>query len=182
MVAGGAIAFAADGDLYLTAHDGSFKLLRLTPQGKVSVFNDFGSFFSLHTVAADTNGHVYVGVRGAEIFRYDQGNPDSKQLLAQGSWNARHSMTMSPDQTSIYLWRKPTLFRINPVDGTITTLAEVPADAGPSAGIAVVPIPPPPIPTVSGWSLWVMALLVLTGGTILVPHSGHTPLSFPVKS
>ncbi len=171
----GAIAFAADGDLYFTTGLDGFNLLRrITPEGNAFPFDGFGSIITPVTVTADESGHVYVGLETAEIFKYDAGDPESKDLLAVVPPGGRYSMTMSPDQSEIYVnsWGVVTsggLWSIDVRDGAVTLLAGFSEVSGVPAGIAVVPVPPPPpIPTVSGWFLPVMALLVLTAGTITI--------------
>jgi len=178
---GGAIAFAADGDLYFTNDflEGIGILGRISPDGNASLFDTFPGIVRPQTLTADESGNVYVGIGGAEIFRYDAGKPDSKELLVDGTWISRHSMTMSPDETLIYLHWGGRLFGIDVVDGSFTTLADFsdPPFLGSTAGIAVVPIPPPPIPTVSGWGLITMTLFLLTAGTIVIQsgRAGQRP-------
>ena len=81
-------------------------------------------------------------------------------------------MTMSLDQTGIYaigVGFPFTLVAVDPLDGSVTTLAEIGAGgelAESVGGSAVVPIPQPPIPSVSAWGLVVLTLLLLTVGTI----------------
>jgi len=177
----GAIAFAADGDLYFTndAFDGIGMLGRITPDGNVSVFDTFPGIVRPNSVTADDTGHVYAGLGTGEIFRYDAGDPDSKELWVLGPATSRHSMTMSPDQSQIYLQSAGRVFAIDVVDGSFTTLADFsdPSFFGSTAGIAVVPIPPPPIPTVSGWGLMAMTLFLLTAGTIVIQsgRAGQRP-------
>ncbi len=172
----GAIAFAANGDLYFTTGlDGFYLLRRITPEGNAFPFDSFGTMNRSWTVTADESGHVYVGLRSAEIFKYDAGDPESKELLVTGSWFGRHSMTMSPDQSRIYVnsWGVVTtrgLWSIDVRDGAVTLLAGFSEGDGVPAGIAVVPVPPPPpIPTVSQWGIVVMTLLLLAAGTIAIP-------------
>lgn len=168
---GGAIAISADGDLYFGNHLGAFNnVLRFTGVHQGSVFDAFEWNVDAVTITADDDGHVYFGLDSAEILRYDAGDPESREVLAVLSCPIRCSMAMSPDQTTIYLHRDRTLFGIDVVDGTVTTLAVIPPDMflGWGAGIAVVPTPPPPIPTISRWGLIMMTLLVLTVGTIMI--------------
>ncbi len=162
-----AIAFAADGDLYFTIDFPYRGIRRITPQGNASFFDSLDSLSDHISVTADDSGHVYVGLGSTEIFKYDAGNPGSKELLAVFPIGGRHSMAMSPDQSKVYGNSRSRLFGIDVLDGTVTTLAEFDDGfSGPPAGIAVVP--PPPIPTLSGWFLPVMALLMLTAGTVVL--------------
>lgn len=167
---GGAIAFAADGDLYLARAAPGNIMFHITPQGKASIFEDFGPIISPNTVTADESGNVYVALDSSEVFRYKAGDSGSKEFLALVPCAGRCSMTMSPDQSKIYHQVGRTLYSVDVLGRTLTTVGEIPPDAflGFSAGIAVVPIPPPPIPIVSAWALCVMTLLMLTVGTIMI--------------
>ena len=102
----------------------------------------------------------------SSIFRYQAGDPESKELLTLIPTGGRNSMTMSLDQSKIYINTIPAVFEIDVVDGTVGVLFEIPYNLfGRPGGIAVVP-PPPPIPTMTEWGMILMTLLTLTVGTI----------------
>jgi len=165
------IAFAADGDLYFTTVLNNFsQLRRVTPDGNATDFDNFGSIILGQTLAGDKSGHIYVALKSAEIFRYDAGNPESKELLAMLACGERCSITMSPDQHLIYFHRGGLLFGIDVVDGTVATLVDFtdPPRLAPTAGMAVVPTTPPCIPAVSQWGLIAMVFAVLAAGTIVI--------------
>lgn len=184
--AGGAIAFAADGDLYLAHFFFEYEVRRITPDGNASSFDTFGNIFPVHTVTADDSGNVYVVVETSgnltsSLFRYQAGDPESKDVLAVLPIGGQNSLAMSPDQSMIYVNAFNTIgggtsgrvLRIDVVDGNVTTLAEF-GDGllGVPTGMAVVPIPPR-IPTITEWGMVVMVLLLITVGTILIQrHRG----------
>ena len=175
--AGGAIAFAADGDLYFTNTfvDGIGVVRRITPDGNAFPFDEYTGLDRPKAILGDRSGHIYVGLGNGEIFRYRAGDPASKELFAVFA-GGRHSMAMPLDQREIYVNAfsdSDAIFgrvlRIDVVDGAVTTVSEfTDGFITPPAGIAVVPLPPPPIPTVSGWSVIAMTLLVLTAGTAVL--------------
>ncbi len=169
----GSIGFAADGDLYLTTGLNGINLLRrITPEGNAFPFDSFGSIITAEAVTADASGNVYVGLETAEVFRYDAGDPASKELLTVLPSGGRYSMTMSPDQTKIYLHRLGGLLTIDVLDGAVTWLGGYNDGLwGAVGGVAVVPILPPPIPTISHWGMVVLMLLLLAAGTIAIPRN-----------
>ncbi len=123
-------------------------------------------------LTADDAAHVYVGrAESHEILRYDAGDPESREVLAFGAPFALvYSMTMAPDQGSLYVAALNLFVAVDLTDGSVTTLAELTQAEFATNGIAVVPSPPPPpgIPAVSEWGVVVMTLLLLTLGTIVL--------------
>ena len=164
----GAIAFAADGDLYFANVQGGNFVLRITPDGEASLFDDYGND-DPWALTADDAGHVYVGLENAILYRYDAGDPDSREVLVSFPFGATFSMTMSPDQGSIYVGSPSfqQLFAVDVTDGTVSSLAEFPEGSIAGLGIAVVRSPPPAIPAVSKWGVVTMTLLILAAGTVL---------------
>ncbi len=136
----GDMAFAADGDLYVADILGN-RVLRIAPAGSVFVFDEF---VRAHAVTADRGGHVYVGTDLGEIFRYDAGDPGSKELLVDLRESTPFifpTMTMSPDDSRIYVETVfKELFAVDPVDGTVTTVATLSEAFLTIEGIAVVPL------------------------------------------
>ncbi len=173
LISGGPIAFTADGDLYFGNQELGNFLLRITPEGDASLFEDYGNTLDITAITSDDAGNLYVGVVGTvtnEIYRYDAANPWSKTVLASGGpFVLGFAMAMSPDQTQIYVaTTTDELFALDPVNGAFTLLADLTQEGvSVPAGIAVAP-PPGPIPAVSAWGMITMTLALFTAGTLLI--------------
>lgn len=102
------IAFAADGDLYLTPggngaiFDSQDYVLRFPPTTwEASIFDgNWALTTTPHAIATDAAGFVYVG-ESSRIHRYRAGNPGSRIMLAQ--LGAVGTITLSPDQRSLHV-------------------------------------------------------------------------------
>ena len=140
----GAIAFAADGDLY---YAGSFEdqVVRITPEGEGFVFDEYPFNVNVFTLTADGSGNVYVKVSrptGTEILRYRTGNPNSQQVVVSAVPGS--SMTVSPDNMHLFLAASGgTVYSVDLGDGTVGVVAQS-SDYLPlfGAGIAVAPVRP----------------------------------------
>ncbi len=144
-----AIAFAADGDLYLTPGGngcvaGHNYLLRFAPPDwEVSIFDAYPDNVGAWAVAADRSGFVYVQRSGAtgfnDLVRYRVGDSGSLEVLVSPLETAR--LTMSPDQTRVYVHNADSGTRVLAVDvrdGSVVVVAEL-SDTSFGGGIAVVP-------------------------------------------
>jgi len=171
----GSIAFAADGDLFFASSTGAWYLQRITPEGEGFLFEDYGNFICPVALAADHAGNVYIGLTRAngqgDLLRYQAGDPASKELLATGvPFILKWVMTMSPDQSLIYAATPlDALYGVDPANGALTLLAEIPgAPPAPPQGIAVVPPRPSMIPATSTWGLLVLTLTGFVLGTLMI--------------
>ncbi len=162
-----ALTFAADGDLYYTTIlNNSNRLMRVTPDGNATEFDNYGSINQGNAMTADRPGHIYVALDSVGIVRYQAGNPASKETVATFACGPECSMTMSPDQSQIYFHRGGKLFGVDVANGTTTLLADyLTIPFGFTGGIA---IPPrmPCVPISSRGGLFVLILVLLTAGTI----------------
>ncbi len=101
----------------------------------------------VRTVAFDKAGNLFVGVdqfygRGGRIYRYDGGFRENKRLLVSGFLGAP-SITMSPDDSLVYLVDLVRLYAVDADDGSVTEIFRVPEGFATGTGIAVY-IPPVP--------------------------------------
>jgi hypothetical protein len=139
---GGAIAFAADGDLYYGNTNSADNTLRISPAGNATLFEDYG-FDDPVAVTADLAGQVYVGLETSQLLRYNMGEPESTELLTSGLLGLRHAIAMAPDQAHVYVaTAAQELIAVDVDDGTRDSLAVVVSSRLVGAGIAVVPFPP----------------------------------------
>ncbi len=171
-----AMAFAADGDLYFTTLLNNFnRLMRVTPDGIATEFDNYGSIITGETLTADKNGFVYVALENGEILRYRTGNPASRQVFTTLICSLQCSMTMSPDQKLIYFHRGKELWTIDVEDGTTTQLLYFlpPPPLGPSGGIAVAPAPPC-VSLSSQIALILTGVVLLICGTIAIVYRSRT--------
>ncbi len=148
-----AIGFAADGDLYLCPGGngcvaGHNRLLRFTPlDWEVSVFVAYPPNVIPAALAADRSGFVYVHRSGTgfnDLARYRAGDSGSLEVLASPGGAMR--LTMSPDQTRVYVYNAIPGTRVLAVDvrdGSVTVVAEL-FEMAFGGGIAVVPFRVPP--------------------------------------
>jgi hypothetical protein len=105
IVASGGLAADKNGNLFVGQPR---YLLRFTPQGEVSTFDDFGINQRPITVVFDDAGNLFVGVRwwqtGDRIYRYDNADASRRELLIEGvdpSWG-NFTITMSPNANELY--------------------------------------------------------------------------------
>ena len=145
VVGGGAIAFAADGDLYYAGFEED-QVVRITPQGEGIVFDVYPFNVNVLNLTADASGNVYVIVSGpptgTEILRYHTGDPSSRQVVAIGVWG--YGIATTPDNTALYLAQSGgKLSTVDVADGTVDVVAES-SDYLPlfGLGIAVAPVRP----------------------------------------
>lgn len=113
----GALDFAPNGDLFHGSH-GADAVIRITPDGEVSVFDPLTVATSL---VFDRMGNLFV-VAGPTVFRYDAGDPDARRVLASG-FGAIHgggnTLTFSPDESSLYMaaFVDQSVYAIDPENG-----------------------------------------------------------------
>ncbi len=163
-----ALAFAADGDLYFTTIlNNSERLMRVTPEGTVTEFDNYGSLTRAAALTSDRSGNIYVALtQGGGLVKYEAGNSASKETIATIACGTQCSMTMSPDQSQIYFHRGGKLFGVNLINGTNTLLANyVTPPFGFTGGIALPPALPC-VPVNSHWCWCIVTLVVLAAGTI----------------
>ena len=165
----GALDFAPNGDLFYCG-DLADAIIRITPEGKSSVFDPLLKPTSL---AFDRQGNLFVAA-GPKIFRYDNGNANSRRILASGFVTSSGSplpLTLSRDGTIIYVADlSSTVYTVDAEDGTTKFLVDISQAllyfARPN-GITVF-APPTEVPTVSRWGVVVTALLVLGVGALVL--------------
>jgi len=176
----GHIAIALGGDLYFmnSLGGGGDFALRITPQGGVSLFDEYKS--NPRSVTADAEGHLFVGLSNGTIFRYNAGDPDSREQLVSGPpFVLSYTMTMSEDDSRIYVAALNQLVAVNPADGAVTLLALIEDGNFATGGIAVAPGSPMGIPAVGQWGLLIMMLLVATGGTVVYMKRTRAAIGAP---
>ncbi len=176
IVGRGALDFARNGDLFYCG-DLAGVIIRITPGGQSSVFDTLPAPSSL---AFDAHGNLFVmagqaGV-GTTLYRYDNADPNSRRILAQGFAGASgvpEPITLSADGTVLYfleLWGK--LYAIDAEDGTRTVLTDL-TDLLSGVMVGVVPdgitlYAPEQIPATSEWGIVLMILVFLTVGTLVL--------------
>lgn len=153
----GALDFAPNGDLFYCSVLAQ-EIVRITPDG-VGFFFDQPPGEVPVTLAFDSLGNLFVGTnnnRNYAIYRYDEGDPASRILLAtfkpdaHGAASAPVALTVSPDDSLIYFgvglsdFTVPGgyLYGVDPVDGSSVILADFaivapPEIRTPVLGIAV---------------------------------------------
>lgn len=129
---GGLVADAA-GNLYLGQ---SRYLLRFTPTGEVSVFDDFGTTnFTIRTLAIDDAGDLYAGVSWwpahDRIYRYENADPSRRSLVIEGEENTwgDFTITMSPNPNELYQGAFGQLYAID-VETGVRRLVPIPSPGG----------------------------------------------------
>ncbi len=173
----GALDFAPNGDLFYCG-DFAGAIIRITPEGESSVFDTLPAPSSL---VFDAHGNLFVGAGqagvGTTFYRYDNGDPNSRRILAQGfkgQSGVPSPVALSADGSVLYVVQaNGFLFAIDAEDGTTTLVATIGSVLGGRPhGIAV--YAPEPIPATSEWGILLMTLLLLTGGTLLLSRgSAH---------
>lgn len=145
----GNIAFAADGDLYLSpggdgAAAGDDYVLRFHPPGwEVSLFDSFGLNTTPGSVSADRSGYVYVRDSHDNIFRYVAGDPATREVLTS-EIKGGVAFTIAPDHRRLLARVVYSVVRIGSIDvqdGGLEILGELPLGIINTNGIAVVPYP-----------------------------------------
>jgi len=160
----GKIAFALGGDLYSMNTSIGQYALRITPQGGVTLFDEYKSIPT--AVSADDEGHLFVGLGNGTVYRYNAGDPNSREVLVSGPpFFIDYAMTMSEDESRIYVAALNQLVAVDPVGGAVTLLAVIENGSYAVGGIAVAPGPPMGIPAVGQWGMLIMMLLIATAGT-----------------
>ena len=132
------IAFASDGDMYCATGCCPSQLLRISPEGEVFVFDEYGLFQSSETLTADGANNVYVGLTFGDIVRYQAGEPDSTEVLVESTFEGQDPIVMSPDETRLYVLDAFRLYSVDVATGMTQLVATVP---GFGADLAVVPHP-----------------------------------------
>ena len=130
IVAGASLAFAPNGDLFVA--DGDSAVLRITPEGDATVFEEFDGRITTTTIGFDSAGNLFLGVQvgGPEdkIYRYDAGLVENKRLLISGLHTAgRFALTVAPDQRDLYVVDRRGVYAIDAQDGTKRVLFEFPS-------------------------------------------------------
>ena len=166
-----AIAFVPDGDLYFTSIlNNSGRLMRVTPDGTATEFDNYGTTTHGITLTNDRRGYIYVGLRNRQILRYRAGDPASKTVLVPaGPWATIYSIAMSADQSLLYVHSYHKAYAIDVLSGSYTTLVEffTPMREGFTGGIAVAPSMPC-VSMASAWSLNALALVMFAAGTAAI--------------
>jgi hypothetical protein len=102
---GGLVADSA-GNLYLGQPE---RILRFSPAGEGSIFDDFGRNASAGPLTIDDHDNLFVGVNlpdgSSRIYRYDAVQPALRRELANSGENNWYpfTITLSPDQTEVYM-------------------------------------------------------------------------------
>ncbi len=139
----GPIAVLPDGDvLYGFAGLGSLPptLYRVAPDGAVTVFD---SIFA-HSIAVSSAGDVFV--LSGNVYRYPAGDPGNRELVAENFTNGAFSasMTLSPDESSLYVANATKLFGVNLSSGSVAELATIPGPYASFAGAGIAVYVPEP--------------------------------------
>ena len=136
------MTFASTGDLYVAVGVAPgpipTRLLRITAEGATSVFDEYDLPDQPQALTADRFGNLFIAV-GNWFYRYRAGDPDSKELLSPESFGRMHQITMSPDESQLYvpigLWVRT----VDVTNGFVEALALVPG-VNSLIGIAVAPL------------------------------------------
>ena len=146
LIRGGGLAFSSSGDLFVAQDRYIF---RFDPDGMGTVFDDLGRSDGAYTLVFDPLGNLFVGAvqfgPNEKVFRYDDGQADSRRILADGFDSARLTLTLSPDQRELYLVVSHYIWGIDVDTGATRVVFQFP-DGGFHArgnGIAVF-VPPLP--------------------------------------
>ncbi len=129
LLGGGALDFAPNGDLFYCGiyADG---VIRITPEGKGSLFDPLPGPGSL---GFDRAGNLFVAAGqagvGATIYRYDDADPDTRRILAEGflGWSGQaNPLTLSPDGSTVYYADGGgELYAVDADDGEITYVGNI---------------------------------------------------------
>jgi hypothetical protein len=150
----GPIAFAPNGDLYLGNELG--QIWRVGPDGSSSLFDSFVGSSGVLALTTDMAGNLFALGTGG-VYRYQVGNPDSQQLIAPFmNLSGQTSMTMSPNQDSVYFAAGIHLYEIDAVTGAVSLLATLPVE-GPLAGSGIAVYVPEP----AGLALILCGILIV---------------------
>jgi len=108
----------------------------------VALFDTLPGSTTMLSVAIDSSGDVFVlGAEGSQqqVYRYPGGDPAARELLLDQDFllAARTSMTLTLDESSVYVANAGRLFSIDAVSGALSQLATIPMSASAGAGIAV---------------------------------------------
>jgi hypothetical protein len=139
----GAMAFAADGDLYYLNRPG-FDIVRIPPDRVGSIFDE-SYVGSLVSIAADVYGHLFVSHGPSNsLYRYNAGDAGSKTLLAGMVDFGDLTIALSTDHSVLYavsyeLTRVGRVHTVNPDNGDVSVFVELPDSYTPLSGIAVGP-------------------------------------------
>ena len=141
----GGLDFGPSGDLYLASRT---KVLRFTPEGTSSIFDDLGSNTRVRSVVVDEQGNLFVGVQypePAHMYRYDQEDPGRRRLLTDDLDVSWLTLAMSPDHREVYATVNRRIYAIDRATGQTRILHEFPVEGAyyHAHGIAVF-VPPLP--------------------------------------
>jgi DNA-binding beta-propeller fold protein YncE len=140
-----AIAFAANGDLYFSGGGGPWGsvsvVLRFAATGERFIFEVSGFTGPIFTsLVGDRDGHMYVASDEGDILSYSSGDPTTRETLVADRFFGPYAITMSPDQTHLYVANLHTLYTVDVQTGDVQVIAELPFEAGGRAsGIGVAP-------------------------------------------
>jgi hypothetical protein len=147
IVAAGGLAADRDRNLFVGQPR---YLLRFTPQGEVSTFDDFGINTGVISVTMDEGGSLFAGVQWwpdhDRIYRYENADSSRKTLVIEGQENTwgNFTITMSPNPNELYMASFGRLYAID-IENGIRRLLPIPDPDGNrrvgSNGLAVY-IPP----------------------------------------
>lgn len=130
----GPIAFAPNGDLYIGAQQGVF---RLAPDGSLTAFSSYW----VAGLAVSTLGDVYL-IQPGGLYRYPQGDPQAGQFIAQllifGTFGT--SMVLSGDESTMFVADSGRLLSVNVESGDITE-SQIPGSTAGSGMALYVPEP-----------------------------------------
>ena len=186
---GGALDFGPNGELFYIGHSAD-GVIRITPDGVASVFDELSNGSSL---VFDRRGNLFVTAEDVDLgwvlFRYDDGDPVTRRVLASGFVGFRDHLPLdlSPDETHVYLTDLThKVYAVDVNDGTTTEVADFSGVASAfgtpfhgAHGIAV--YAPAFIPTVSQWGIVSLILLLASAGAILVRRRAHASTSGPQR-
>lgn len=121
-------------------------LVEMFPTGERTLLDDFGCapgcgiYNIAHCVAVDRFGNLFVAVDMSatngpfSIFRYDGTDPATRRLLTSGfAYSGANSITLSPDETQLYLATTFHLWAIDVNDGSRSELFRFRRDAAAAA-------------------------------------------------
>ena len=103
----GAVALAPDGDVYYGSLGQDRKILRFSPTGEPTFFDNMPGPGLVIDLAVDSQGTLYVlsGAFRGELYRYPGGDPNARELFASGFFPSASpvSLVLSQDERTAFI-------------------------------------------------------------------------------
>lgn len=141
----GPIAVAPDGSVYFgVAESPGPEVLRIAPDGEVTVFDTLDLGCDLSSLSIDNDGNLFA-LTSAGLYRYDAGNPGSRRLLAALPGSGPHaSIVVNPSGQQVFVCRENIFRMVDASTGAITDLGTWVSPEGYMLGGGVVLAVPEP--------------------------------------